>query len=175
MNYFDDSFYFMPRQIPQPMGNGNDTASMNKKQGQMMPQMQMMAPQQMLPQTMPSPSAAALPSLPTGVPGGPLVGPVPSMGAPGMGMPSAPGVSVPATPGGPILTTADPQFVAGYLKTQIGRQVRVEFLIGTTGPLVDRIGTLMGVGVSYILLRPIESDDILMCDLYSIKFVTVLL
>lgn len=174
MNYFDDSFYFMPRQVPPPIGGGNGTASMNKSQGQMMPPMQMV-PQQALPQTMPSPSAAALPSLPTGVPGGPLVGPVPSMGAPGMGMGPAPGVSVPATPGGPALTTADPQFVAGYLKTQIGRQVRVEFLIGTTGPLVDRIGTLLGVGVSYILLRPIESDDILMCDLYSIKFVTILL
>ena len=43
------------------------------------------------------------------------------------------------------------------------------------GPLVDRTGTLLAVGASYILLRLIESDDIMMCDIYSIKFVTILL
>lgn len=79
------------------------------------------------------------------------------------------------TAGTPSDTSMSPQYVAGFLKSQIGRNVRVEFLIGTTGPLIDRVGTLVGVGTSYILLRPIDSDDVLMADLYSIKFVTVLL
>ena len=50
--------------------------------------------------------------------------------------------------------------------------MRVEFLIGT-GALVDRTGTLVGVGASYILLRMIDSNDIMLCDIYSIKFVTL--
>ena len=51
--------------------------------------------------------------------------------------------------------------------------MRVEFLIGTTGPLVDRIGTLVDVGASYIVLEPVDPDDLIVADLYSIKFVTI--
>lgn len=69
-------------------------------------------------------------------------------------------------------TVESTNYVAGYLKTQIGRNVRVEFLVGTNAPLVDRIGTLVGVGASFILIRPTDTDDITLCDLYSIKFVT---
>ena len=68
------------------------------------------------------------------------------------------------------LTTFNPMFTPGFLRTQIGRTVRVEFLIGTTG-LTDRFGTLVGVGTSYILIQEAQSDDILLCDIYSIKFV----
>lgn len=64
-------------------------------------------------------------------------------------------------------------YTAGYLRRFIGRTVRVEFLIGTNGPLVDRIGTLLEVGASYIVLRLYMTNDIIICDLYSIKFVTV--
>ncbi len=66
-----------------------------------------------------------------------------------------------------VLSTA---YTQGYLKTQIGRQVKVEFLIGTN-MLVDREGTLMEVGTSYIIIRETETDDLLLCDMYSIKFV----
>jgi hypothetical protein len=68
-------------------------------------------------------------------------------------------------------TLQSTQYMPGYLRTQIGRRVRVEFLIGTNGT-TDRAGTLIGVGASYILIRPIDTDDIMLCDLYSIKFVT---
>lgn len=108
-----------------------------------------------------------MPTLPTGVPAGPLVGPVP-------GAPAFPAPAPSETEGPPLLTVESTQFVPGYLRSQIGKQVRVEFLIGSSGPLIDRIGTLIGVGASYILIRPIETDDILMCDLYSIRFVTTL-
>lgn len=65
-------------------------------------------------------------------------------------------------------------FTPGFLRTQIGRRVRVEFLIGTNN-LTDRTGTLVEVGASYILIQPIDSDDLMMCDIYSIKFVTIIL
>ncbi len=67
----------------------------------------------------------------------------------------------------------NPYFAAGFLRNYIGRQMRVEFLIGASGALVDRMGTLMEVGASYIVLRPTETDDLLMCDLFSVKFVTI--
>lgn len=99
-------------------------------------------------------------ALPTGLPTGPSPTPI----TPGALMPP-PGPQTPQT----LQST---MFTPGFLRTQIGRQVRVEFLIGTNGPLVDRIGTLLGVGASYILLRPTDTDDVLLCDIFSIKFVT---
>jgi hypothetical protein len=86
-----------------------------------------------------------------------------------MGIPAVPISELPPA------TVQSTLYTPGFLRTQIGRQMRVEFLIGTNGPLVDRTGTLIGVGASYILLRPVESDDVMMCDIYSIKFVTILL
>lgn len=62
------------------------------------------------------------------------------------------------------------QYTQGYLKTQIGSKVKVEFLIGTN-MLVDREGTLVDVGISYIIIIETETDDLLLCDIYSIKFV----
>jgi len=62
-------------------------------------------------------------------------------------------------------------YIPGYLKTQIGKLVKVEFLIGTAS--TDRTGILVNVGVSYIIIRPIEVNGLLLCDLYSIKFVTI--
>lgn len=73
-------------------------------------------------------------------------------------------------PGSPVIQ--DVNYTQGYLRTQIGKKVRVEFLIGTTC-MTDRIGTLMEVGISYVILQPIETDDKMLCDIYSIKFVTI--
>ncbi len=70
-------------------------------------------------------------------------------------------------------TVESPYYTAGFLKNFIGKNMRVEFLIGTSGALVDRTGELVEVGASYIVLRPLLSDDLLMADLYSIKFVTI--
>lgn len=63
-------------------------------------------------------------------------------------------------------------YTPAFLRENIGKLMRVEFLIGTDN-LVDRIGILEDVGVSYILLRSIESGNLLYCDLYSIKFVAI--
>jgi len=98
------------------------------------------------------------------------------------GMPSGGMQMQPATNGAMLLpptsndtpsTVQSPYYTAGFLRNFIGCNMRVEFLIGTSGALVDRIGVLMEVGASYIVLQPFQTDDLLMCDLYSIKFVTI--
>lgn len=111
----------------------------------------------------PMPSAQVLPYLPSGLPTGPSPTPL------------IPGAIVPAAVPGeqPPPTVVSTLYTPGFLRTQIGRLMRVEFLIGTTGPMVDRIGTLLGVGVSYILIRPVGTNDTVVCDIYSIKFVTI--
>lgn len=63
-------------------------------------------------------------------------------------------------------------YTPAFLRSQIGRLMRVEFLIGTNN-LVDRIGILEDVGASYILLRSFENDSLVYCDIYSIKFITI--
>ncbi len=63
-------------------------------------------------------------------------------------------------------------YTPAFLREQIGKLMRVEFLIGTNN-LVDRIGILEDVGASYILLRSFENDSLVYCDLYSIKFITI--
>ena len=63
-------------------------------------------------------------------------------------------------------------YTPAFLREQIGKLVRVEFLIGTNN-LTDRTGILEDVGVSYILLRAIDSGNLLYCDIYSIKFVSI--
>ena len=66
----------------------------------------------------------------------------------------------------------NPIYTPGFLREQIGRLMRVEFLIGTNN-MVDRIGILQDVGASYILLRSFENDSLVYCDIYSIKFITI--
>lgn len=61
-------------------------------------------------------------------------------------------------------------YTQGYLRTKIGARVKIEFLIGTN-MLIDREGTLTQVGISYVIIREIDTDDDLLCDIYSIKFV----
>ena len=51
-------------------------------------------------------------------------------------------------------------YTPAFLREQLGKLVRVEFLIGTNN-LTDRTGILEDVGVSYILLRSIESGNLL--------------
>lgn len=62
------------------------------------------------------------------------------------------------------------QYLNGFLRTQIGRPVLVTFLVGTN-TLTDRSGTLLGVGINYILINETQTDDVLACDFYNIKFV----
>ena len=91
------------------------------------------------------------------------------------GYPTGPSTTIVAPPGEQAPQTVQSTlYTPGYLRTQIGKKIRVEFLIGTA-TLIDRSGTLVGVGTSYILIQPVGTDDIMLCDIYSIKFVTFLL
>ena len=60
----------------------------------------------------------------------------------------------------------------GWLTTQIGKYVKIEFLIGTT-MLIDREGILKEVGISYVVIEEAGTNDLVMCDIYSIKFVRI--
>ena len=73
-------------------------------------------------------------------------------------------------PGSPVILGN--QYTEGYLRTIIGKKILVEFLIGTNG-VVDRSGILEEVGISYIIIRETETNELLLCDEYSIKFVTI--
>jgi len=84
-------------------------------------------------------------------------------------IPGQPAPITPLTQPAPI-TGESLQYLNGFLRTQIGRAVKVEFLIGTN-TLVDRTGILLGVGANYILINEAETDDIVACDFYNIKFV----
>ena len=70
------------------------------------------------------------------------------------------------------ITTESLQYLNGFMRTQIGRRVQVQFLLGTN-TLTDRTGTLLGVGANYILINESDTDDLLACDFYNIKFVRV--
>lgn len=129
------------------------------------------------------PAGVPFTGIPTGMPtaGFPAVG-VPSPGLPsgqllpGMptGMPASGAGMAPITPfNQPIpVTTETTLYINGFLRTMIGRKVTVEFLIGTN-TFTDRTGTLLAVGADYIVINEVETDDILICDFFSIKFVKV--
>jgi len=63
-------------------------------------------------------------------------------------------------------------YTPAFLRKHLGKLVKVEFLIGTER-LEDRTGILLEVGASYIVLRSVQDNNILYCDIYSIKFVTI--
>lgn len=164
------------------------TAAQTPFYGQM-PTMPMQPIQPMMPMGA-IPSTMGIPAAPITAPGtaGPThMGPMPTT-AGIMGVPMAgtaelvPGTTSGAMPTGvasiplgaidqfgetPVMDT---EYTQGYLRTQIGKRVKVEFLIGTN-MLVDREGTLVDVGISYIIINEVETDDLLLCDIYSIKFV----
>ncbi|PKM72556.1 MAG: hypothetical protein CVU91_09220 [Firmicutes bacterium HGW-Firmicutes-16] len=92
-------------------------------------------------------------------------------------MPVIPGIQPPAVlPSvNPVPATMEsPFYMAGLLRWYIGQYMRVQYLIGTNGPLIDRNGVLREVGVNYIILQPQNSDDLVISDLYSIKFIDII-
>ena len=147
------------------MQNGSNMQSGMMQQG-MMQQGVMQAG------TMPSPlqipTCAQMNNIRTRTPQQTMAAGTVGMPMPAAGMPLPPPAAT-ETPS----TVQSPYYTAGFLRNFIGCNMRVEFLIGTSGALVDRIGVLMEVGASYIVLQPFQTDDLLMCDLYSIKFVTI--
>ena len=71
-------------------------------------------------------------------------------------------------PGPP--SVMDPGYIPGYLRTQIGKQVRAEFVFANL--YLDKTGILKDVGNNYFVLEDNTTHARVMCDLYSARFVT---
>ena len=71
------------------------------------------------------------------------------------------------------ITAESIQYLNGFIRTQIGRRVQVDFLMGNS-ELITKDGYLLGVGSNYILINEIGTNDITACDFYNIKFIRFL-
>jgi hypothetical protein len=60
-----------------------------------------------------------------------------------------------------------------YLQKIINRFVKVDFLIGSDN-IISKEGLLKEVGSDYIVLEMLSTNDLLICDIYSIKFVQII-
>ena len=76
------------------------------------------------------------------------------------------------TPSNMPETLTNSIYTPAFLRNYIGKLLKVEFLIRTC-TLQDRIGILLDVGASYIVLRSVQDNNLLYCDIFSIKFVTI--
>lgn len=66
----------------------------------------------------------------------------------------------------------DLQYVNGFFRTQIGRYVKVDCLVGSN-QIVVKYGYLIAVGINYILLQEAGTGNILSVDFWSIKFMYI--
>ena len=87
--------------------------------------------------------------------------------------PGAPSFSVPANPLLPpgyqeTLDYNSLQYANGFYRTQIGRYVRVDQLLGSNS-ITTQEGFLIGVGYNYIILQEGYTGNILVVVIYSIK------
>lgn len=88
-------------------------------------------------------------------------------------LPNSPTFTVPANPLLPdeyseVLDYNAIQYLNGIFRTQIGRFVRVQQLVGSNN-LQDFDGFLIGVGINYIILQEYANQDIRILDIYGIK------
>jgi hypothetical protein len=63
-------------------------------------------------------------------------------------------------------------YIPNFLASNIGKYVRAEFIIGTS-QYADKTGVIVEVGINYFVLHDVNSQTNVMCDLYSVKFVTI--
>ncbi len=87
-------------------------------------------------------------------------------------IPAQGGIIIPDTQQGPPPST-EKGYIPNYLASNIGKSVRAEFIVGTN-QYVDKSGVLIEVGINYFVLLDVNSKTHIMCDLYSVKFVTIL-
>ena len=86
---------------------------------------------------------------------------------------NAPTFTIPQTP----MTTqqfeetidsTDVQSYLGFMRTQIGRYMRLEQLMGSNN-VEQRFGFLVGLGTNYVILQEITSGNIMVVDLFTIR------
>ncbi|MDR2908678.1 MAG: hypothetical protein LBU86_02185 [Oscillospiraceae bacterium] len=61
--------------------------------------------------------------------------------------------------------------IRSFLSSHLGDMVRVEFLLADN--TIERVGILSEVGDNYIVLNSADNANRLLCDMSSIKFVTI--
>lgn len=76
--------------------------------------------------------------------------------------------SSPFMEGPPSIMSAG--YTPAYLKSIIGKRVRAEFVFQNL--YLDKTGILREVGISYFVLEDTGTHAMVMCDLYSVRFVT---
>lgn len=62
------------------------------------------------------------------------------------------------------------QYLNGFIRTQIGRRVSIDFLIGSN-TIETKSGYLLAVAANYILINELDTNDVTACDFYNIKFI----
>lgn len=77
----------------------------------------------------------------------------------------------PMQQGPPPVTEAE--YIPGFLASMIGKNIKAEFIVGSS-QYVEKVGKLVKVGVNYFVIQDINSRTNIMCDLYSVRFVTIL-
>ncbi len=65
----------------------------------------------------------------------------------------------------------DPETIQEVIALSVGNYVVVEFLVGTQN-IVRKEGVLTAVGISWLLLYDETAGTSIVCDMYSVKFVT---
>lgn len=80
-------------------------------------------------------------------------------------------------PGAPLNQEGPPPvtdigYIPNYLMKNIGKNIKAEFIINTAQ--YEKTGRLIAVGVNYFVLEDVNSRTNIMCDLYSVKFITVI-
>lgn len=99
---------------------------------------------------------------------------LPGIGSPAVTSPP-PSASSPYAPLEPNSVSAsptlnNPQYLNSYLRTLVGKNVSVDFVIGG-GMVVQKRGILASVGYNYITLYEPALAQYCICDFYDIKFV----
>lgn len=93
------------------------------------------------------------------------------------GTPDSPSIITPQAPMTPNgfdeeIDYESVQAFNGFLRTQIGRYMRIEQLIGSN-TIEDRFGFLVGVGTNFIILQEITTGNIMVIDIFSIRLTYV--
>lgn len=77
----------------------------------------------------------------------------------------------PEPPPGELENGVDPETIQEIISLSVGSYVIVEFLVGTQN-IVRKEGVLTAVGVSWLVLYDETVGTSVVCDMYSVKFVT---
>lgn len=68
-------------------------------------------------------------------------------------------------------TLTNPAFFQGYLKSHMGKLIKIESLIGNC--LECRVGTLLDIGADYIVIKLYRSCCSMMIQANDIKYITI--